>query len=326
VDTPAKALTNPNDPDFAQQWAFNEVPYVAAWSTDATTGAGSTVAVIDTGVMANHPDLGLSPNGPILAGEYFLHSNDGQTAFQGAGGTNDPNGHGTHVSGIIAALTNNGIGISGAAPGVKVLPVQVLCSDGTGWNSDVANGITWAVDHGANVINLSLGANADSALQAAITYANSKNVVVVAAAGNTGQNGNTPVYPAAYSTQLPDVIAVAATTNATPPAHASYSTSGNYIDVAAPGGNACGCGSGGEVLSTWNDGGYRSISGTSMATPYVSAAAALLRAANSTCTPDKVRTRLMNTANTNLNAGSGNFQQQFGAGLVDPNKAATSCP
>jgi serine protease len=324
VDKPVRSLSfsNPTDPSFGQQWSFNEVPYVKAWNTDNTQGAGTTVAVVDTGVQANHPDL----SGQVLSGEYFLHSNNGNTAFSGVGGTTDPDGHGTHVSGTIAALSSNGIGVSGAAPAAQILPVEVLCGNGTGFSSDVASGITWAVDHGAKVVNLSLGGGANSAEQAAVQYADAHNVVVVAAGGNDGQSGNTPSYPAAYSTSQGNVIAVAATTNANPPAHASYSTVASYIDISAPGGLPTSNDASVSVLSTWNDGGYRAIAGTSMATPHVSAAAALLIAA-ANCTDSQVKTRLKATANTTLTPtnGAGPFAQQFGAGIVDPNAAAATC-
>ena len=314
IDKPVRATTN--DPLFIQQWSFANVPFVNAWAADNTRGAGVTVAVVDTGTMANHPDL----SGQVLPGHYFLHSNDGQSTFEGDGGTSDPNGHGTHVGGTIAANDDNGVGISGAAPDAKILPVQVLCGDGNGFTSDVANGITWAVDHGAKVINLSLGGGANSAELSAVQYADSKNVVVVAAGGNDGAGGPAS-YPAAYSTSQGNVIAVAATDNANQ--HPSYGTTGSYLDLAAPGGvpnDGCGSDPAVEVLSTWNDGGYCSIAGTSMATPHVSASAALLIAAtNSSCTDSQVKTRLKATAQ---NLGPTN---QFGQGLVRPDLAGKSC-
>ena len=313
----ASAFAPPTDPFFAQQWSFDEVPYVNAWNTDNTQGAGVTVGVVDTGVTADHEDL----SGSVLTGHYFLHDNSGGNAFEGDGGTTDPNGHGTHVSGTIAAHESNGHGISGAAPGAQILPVQVLCSDGTGLTSDVASGIVWAVDHGAQVINLSLGGGADTSELSAIQYADQHDVVVVAAGGNDGQNANTPSYPAAYSPQQANLIAVAATTNANPPSHPAYGTVARYLDLAAPGGAACGCGSSGDVLSTWNDGGYRAIAGTSMATPHVTAASALLIAA-AHCNDAQVKSRLKATA-TDL--GPAGPDTTFGAGLVDPNKAGASC-
>jgi serine protease len=315
----ASAFSTPTDPSFAQQWSFNEVPYVSAWNTDNTQGAGITVGVVDTGVMADHEDL----SGSVLTGHYFLHDNSGGTAFEGDGGTTDPNGHGTHVSGTIAAHYSNAHGISGAAPGTQILPVQVLCSDGTGLSSDVAGGIVWEVDHGAKVINLSLGGGADASELSAVQYADQNNVVVVAAGGNDGTNGPAS-YPAAYSTSQGNVIAVAATTNANPPGHPSYGTSGShagYLDLSAPGGLASNNDSSVSVLSTWNDGGYRAIAGTSMATPHVSAAAALLIAV-ANCTDSQVKSRLKATA-TDL--GAVGPDSTFGAGLVNPLAAGATC-
>jgi subtilisin family serine protease len=315
IDKPVKAsFTDPNDTYFNEQWSFTAVPYVAAWNTDGERGEGVTVADVDTGVMADHSDL----SGQVLDGYFFLHDNSG-TAFEGAGGTSDQNGHGTHVSGIIAALSNNNDGISGTAPGAKILPVQVLCADGGGFASDVASGIIWAVDNGAQVVNLSLAGGPSIAELSAIQYADSNNVVVVAAGGNDGTNGS-PSYPAAYSTSQDNLIAVAATTNAN--GHPAYGTSGSYLDISAPGGvisgDSCPNNSSVSVLSTWNDGGYCSVAGTSMAAPHVSAAAALLIAA-ANCTSSEVKSRLKGTA---VSLGNANL---FGAGLVDPDAAGTSC-
>ena len=313
VDKPVKATT---DPRFNEQWSFTKVPYVNAWTTDGTTGTGVTVAVVDTGTQRNHPDLG---SNQVLDGHYFLHDNSGAFTFEGAGGTSDPAGHGTHVSGTIAAVKDNNVGISGAAPGARILPVQVLCADGAGFSSDVASGITWAVDNGATVVNLSLGGGASSAELSAVQYADANNVVVVAAGGNDGAGGPAS-YPAAYSTSQSNVIAVAATDDAND--HPSYGTTGNYLDLSAPGGvpvSGCANDPSVEVLSTWNNGDYCSIAGTSMATPHVSAAAALLRAANGLCTDSQVKSRLKGTA-----VSLGN-PTQFGAGLVDPNAAGKFC-
>jgi serine protease len=317
VDRPVKAsFTTPNDTRFGEQWAFSKVPYVNAWNTDNTQGAGVTVAVVDTGVQQSHPDLA----GQVLSGHFFLHDKGGATAFEGSGGTSDPSSHGTHVAGTIAALSNNTTGVSGAAPGVKILPVQVLCGDGGGFSSDVANGIIWAVDNGANVVNLSLGGGPDSAYLSAIDWADSNNVVVVAAGGNDGAGGAAS-YPAAYSGSpwnKPNVIAVAAVTNTTPPGHASYGTLGNYLDLSAPGGENGN--SSAAILSTV-PGGYGTKAGTSMATPHVSAAAALLRAA-ANCSDSQVKSRLIATA---VDLGSLGKDSTFGYGLVEPNAAGKTC-
>jgi subtilisin family serine protease len=201
----------------------------------------------------------------------------------------------------------------------------VLCADGGGFTSDVADGIVWAANPqggNADVINLSLGGSATAGEQAAVEYARDNGVVVVAAGGNDGQTGNAASYPAAYSDEYSNVIAVAATDNANN--HPSYGTTGNYLDVSAPGGiPASGCNATVEILSTWNDGDYCAIAGTSMSTPHVSAAAALLRSANAACTPAQVKARIRNTA-TDL--GALGEDATFGAGIINPLVAGTICP
>ena len=161
-----------NDTYRSKQWALTRFDAETAWKT--STGSGVTVAVIDTGVQAGHADL----SGHILSGRDYVAPGTSAT---------DENGHGTHVAGIITAISNNRRGIAGLAPKTKVLPVRVLDRAGVGDSANVAKGIIWAVDRGAKVINLSLSSSqADSAGRAAVAYAISKNVVVVAAAGNDG--------------------------------------------------------------------------------------------------------------------------------------------
>jgi subtilisin family serine protease len=334
VASPVHATVAGPDPLRIQQWALDQVPYEQAWAKANTKGAGITVGVVDTGSTANHPDL---LPGQVLSGHSFL--NNGTQSSSAV----DDNGHGTHVSGIIAAVNDNATGISGAAPEVKIRPVKVLDSSGNGFNSDVASGITWEVDNGgAQVVNLSLGGPAfDQATCLAVRYAQQHEVVVVAAAGNCGDgsfaaNGcasqDQPSYPGALSQSADgaEPIAVAATDEANPPnakpaGHASYSTVGSYVDISAPGGSGGSCtpASSCNILSTWNDNGYRTSAGTSMATPYVSAAAALLRSAFPSCTAAQVRDRLLATA-TDL--GPSGPDSTFGAGIVDPNTAVVSCP
>ncbi len=215
IDTPVSMAAS-NDPSRSQQYALNNVPFEDAWTAD--NGAGVTVAVIDTGVQSDHPDLG----GQILLGrDYVGNVASGWTAT-------DPNGHGTHVSGILAAVANNAVGITGAAPGIKILPVRVLDDTGSGTMANVAAGIQWAVSQGADVINMSLGGtSSDVLLQTAVNAALNAGVVVVAAAGNN--SNSVPFYPGSYS----GVVAVAALTSANVPA--SYSNFGPQISVAAPG-------------------------------------------------------------------------------------------
>src|SRR5579872_5194813 len=191
-DFVAKVSDIPNDPDFANQWGLSQIFAPQAWNV--THGSSSTlIAIDDTGIDGSHPDL----NGKIVARANFTTDPDV-----------DNNGHGSHVAGIAAGDTNNGIGIAGVGYNTKLLSVKVLDSTGSGYYSWIANGITWSADNGAKVINLSLGGTANSqTLQNAINYAVNKGVVVAAAAGNNGSI--IPFYPADY----PNVVSVAATDN-----------------------------------------------------------------------------------------------------------------
>ncbi len=287
------------DPLEVHQWALDPsiTSFRKAWSTN--TGSAVTVAVVDSGVRKTHEDLA----GAVLAGRDLV---------TGSGdGSNDQNGHGTHVAGIIAARSN-GRGIVGGAPGVKILPVRVLDGSGSGYSSDVAEGIIWATDNGAKVINLSLGGNVPSqATQEAIQYAQAHGALVLAAAGNAGQSGNAALYPAAF----PEPVAVGAINAAKQ--RAPFSNWGSYVDVVAPGDS---------IVSAWStsDTTYAWASGTSMATPYASATAALVFAANPTFSPQQVRTRLERTAD---DLGAAGRDPQFGEGLIDPfNAAKVSTP
>src|SRR5258705_12465 len=150
------------------------------------------VAGVDPGVVGVHEDI----YGSVVSGLDL--ASDAATYDPARNGAVDPAGHGTHVAGIIAAHANNRIGIAGAAPGVKIMPIRVLDASGSGSSSDVAEGIIWAADHGARVINLSLGGGASSGMRIAIQYARTKQAVTFAAAGNSYQSGNQPSYPAAY--------------------------------------------------------------------------------------------------------------------------------
>jgi type VII secretion-associated serine protease mycosin len=285
LDEPVRAMGGA-DPFRTRQWALDATSFERSWPT--TDGSGVVVAVVDSGVQANHEDLA----GRVL---------DGWDAIANrAGGTTDPNGHGTHVSGIIAAVAGNDKGIAGAAPGVRILPVRVLGASGSGYRSDVLEGIIWAADQGADVINLSIGGSGGtSTYQSAISYAVDKGAVVVAAAGNEAQRGNAPSYPAAF----PEAIAVASTTSSG--ARSSFSNYGSYVDIAAPGSG---------VHST-TPSGYESWSGTSMATPYVSAAAALVAARHPHLSPTQIRDLLERSADDLGDPGRDDY---FGAGLVDP--------
>jgi len=283
---PETTLRLQDDPYRDDQWALDRLEAETAWST--TRGADVTVAVIDTGVEGDHPDL----EGALVAGRDFVDPR--------GDGTDDDHGHGTVVAGIVSARTN-GVGTEGLAPEVGVMPLRVVSSNGTALSSDVAEAVLWAADHDADVINLSLGGEQqDPVLDEAISTARQDGALVVAAAGNLRQDGDPTVYPAAS----PDVLAVAATD--VRDRVAPFSSSGDWVDVAAPGVG---------VTAPGHNGTYVSASGTSMASPYVAAAAALLISRAPHLTPDDVEAALVGTA-TDL--GPDGRDRDTGHGLVDP--------
>ncbi|MCH8877491.1 MAG: S8 family serine peptidase, partial [Chloroflexi bacterium] len=245
----------PDDPLFAEQWALPILGAPQVWSELLEDPSTVTVAVIDSGVCADHPDL----EGRIEAGWDFLEDD---------GTPQDEFGHGCAVTGVIAANTDNGIGIAGVAPNAQIMPLRVLNAQGVGTYSNLAAAIVYAADNGAEVINLSLGGpNRSATLEQAVNYAKGQGVILVAAAGNTGQEG--VLYPAAYES----VIAVG---SVEPNLQRSqFSSYGPEIDLLAPGR---------DIWTTASDGGYRVMSGTSFAAVHVSAVASLEIARGATLT------------------------------------------
>lgn len=248
------------DPMREQQWALDTLRLPAAW--DDAKGDDTVIAVVDSGVDLDHPDLK----------DRLVRGYD---VVEGDRSPKDGYGHGTHVAGIAAADTDNGTGIAGGAPSAKIMPVRVLGPDGSGTNADITKGIVWAADNGADVINLSLGEGPlmsnllqGGILNKAIQHARDKGAVVVAAAGNDGA----ATQP--YRVDTPVLVVGASDKNGRP---ADFSNFGAQNAVAAPGV---------DILSTLptytveltrkNDPGYGKLDGTSMAAPYVAAVAALL--------------------------------------------------
>jgi len=292
----AAALTN--DTRFDNQWALNnigqetcntakticttgtfdaDIDAPEAWKY-STGSADIKIAILDTGIDQDHPDL----NDKIVASENFTDSNT----------VDDLYGHGTHVAGIAAAETNNSVGVAGVGYQSRLMNVKVLGDDGSGFYSWIADGITWAANNGASIINMSLGAGRrSSTLEAAVNYAWSKGVVLVAAAGNSANPSKT--YPAYYE----KCIAVAATTNND--VKASFSSYGSWVDVAAPGEN---------IYSTFpnhqfylqteygRSNNYDFGSGTSMSTPHVAGIAALVWALEPELSNQEVRSKIEQTA------------------------------
>ena len=282
-----------------------------AW--DIASGAGATVAVLDTGLNTGGEDTPIC----VLPGIDIAY------------GDNDPSdgdSHGTHVSGTIAQATNNGLGVAGLAHGACILPVKVLDDTGSGGMAEIAEGIYWAVDNGADVINMSLGISArynithDAYVDPALDYAYSHNVTVVAASGNDGNRRNVG-YPAIY----PSVIAVGATDANNKLAR--YSNRGTGLDLMAPGGDTGADANGdgyadGVLQETFSGGswGYYFFQGTSMASPHVAAAAAVLLSAGVATTPDEIESLLKSTA---LDLGSAGVDSSYGAGLIQLYSALT---
>lgn len=300
--------SDPVQPAEVLEWGVDRIDADLAWGT--SRGAGVNVAVIDTGIDKDHEDLVNN----IKGGVNFVAPQNGPPWQRVADPDkwDDDNGHGTHVAGIIAAVDNE-IGVIGTAPEAHLYGVKVLDSSGAGYLSDVIDGIDWSISNGMDVINMSLGCDCDTtALKDAVDAAYAAGVVVVAAAGNSGDGDgltNEVIYPAKYAS----VIAVAATASddSTP----SWSSEGAEVEIAAPGV---------DVRSTWNDGLYKTISGTSMASPHVAGAVALILAttvpaehdadSDGVWDPSEVRSVLAATADDLGTAGHDHF---YGHGLVD---------
>jgi serine protease len=314
----ATEFMTPNDPYYVYQWHMPLINMPAAW--DQSTGTGVVVAVIDCGVA--YETYGGFTQAPDLAGTHFV---PGYDFVNNDSHPNDDCAHGTHVTGTIAQTTNNGLGVTGVAFDCSIMPVKVLDASGNGTYTAIANGITFAADNGAKIINMSLGGpSSSSTLQNAVIYAYNKGVTIVCAAGNAGTSA--PQYPAAY-TQCISVSAVRYNKTYT-----SYTSYGSTIDICAPGGDVTvdqnGDGYVDGVLQQTHDGvnygtfGYYFYEGTSMASPHVAGVAALVIAkAGGTMTPDAVRAALQNTAQ---DLGTPGWDQYYGYGLVDANAALAS--
>ncbi len=324
----ASSVYTPNDPKYTDQWGLAAInfeesrQYVSADDLDDVV-----IAVLDTGVDLGHADFAPSL---LLPGYDFVNSDNNPQ---------DDHGHGTHVAGLAAAVANNGIGIAGVAGGAKILPVKVLNAAGEGTSDDIVDGIDWAVGHGADVINLSLGMGVPSVIvELAVDNAVRNGVIVIAASGNesnhwvTGENGdlditanpvryaNPVAYPAAYANAVAvgaaDWYSALSTNGDEGFIVADFSNTGPELDVVAPGV---------AILSTMLPNTYESLSGTSMATPLVSGLAALVLAGDSSLRADATEERVNRVRSviqeTPLDLGTAGLDSTFGYGLIDLQEA-----
>jgi thermitase len=309
VDRTMRLFATPNDPRYADLYGLNNTGQTGG-SADADidapegwdvagmgtfpAGGGVKVGIVDTGIDQAHEDLAgkTADCGESVAGVVT------------SGSCVDDNGHGTHVAGTIAGVANNGRGVTGVAFNSPLSICKALGGPlGQGTTSDVASCITWEADRGVKVLSMSLGGGPSTTLQNAVRYAASRDVLIVAAAGNDGNA--TLNYPAAYS----EVVSVAATDSRD--VRATFSNANADVEVAAPGVN---------ILSTWNDGGYRVLSGTSMATPHASGVAAVIRTKNPAFTAAQARSKLDASVD---DKGAAGRDAQYGFGRVNLAKAAS---
>lgn len=301
----------PNDPVYAAaQWHYRAISLPRAWAVETGATRRVTVAVIDTGLRFEHPDLG--PN--ALQGWDFVDNDDNPTDVPFVSGNMKGRSHGTHVAGTIAAVTNNGAGVAGVNWAAEILPVRVLDGNGSGSYSRIAEAIIWSVDHGADVINMSLSGNNEPGpvLRSAVQYALARGVAIVAAAGNSANyTGTDPEYPAA----LPGVISVSAVGGNNEPAY--YSNYGPDVAVAAPGGSMFN----NQIISTGYNVAYPNVfdsyllmQGTSMAAPHVTGVVSLLLAARGSMPPAEIAALLRDTSH---DLGDEGRDDVYGSGLVN---------
>lgn len=280
VDALVEPGATVSDPGFPSEWHLPKISAPAAW--DYSVGSGVTIAILDTGVDGTHPDLA-----PRLVGGWNFYDNNSNTS--------DVYGHGTAVAGAAAAAMDNGIGVAGVAGNANIMPVRISDPSGYAYLSTIANGLTWAADHGARVANISYSVASSSTVISAANYFRSKGGVVASSAGNTG---------AAASTLPTSSMLVVAATDSND-LRASFSTYGSFVSIAAPGVS---------IYTTANGGGYRTASGTSFSSPIVAGAAALILSRRPDYSPAQVDAVLKSTA-TDL--GAAGADTYYGAGRLN---------
>ena len=281
LDRRVSAAFVPNDPYLGSQWFSTKINALIAW--DTTRGSGVTIAILDTGVSASHPDLAAN----LVPGWNVFNNNSD---------TSDVHGHGTAVAGSAAAASNNSAGVAGVAGAAKIMPIRIADANAYAYWSTVAEGLTWAADHGARVANISyVGVAGSAAVQSAAQYMKNKGGLVVVCAGNNGIDENMP-----FSTTMIPV-------SATDPSDlkTSWSSFGQFVAVSAPGIN---------IWTTARSGGYEQWWGTSIASPVTAGVVALMMSAKPTLSSGQVESLLYSTA---LDLGAAGRDIYFGYGRVD---------
>ena len=305
--------SNPNDPSLGQQWNFNNANdadidgpegWAKAYGTNAlgqtlfpTTLNGPVIGIVDTGISSSHPDL----SGKVAACANALTS----LGIVSNGNCGDDNGHGTHVSGIAAARTNNATGVAGTAPGSRIAMCKALNAGGLGWQADIDACMNWLTTQGVSVISMSLGGGSSASEQAAVTsiWNGGNGTLMVAAAGNDGDSSTE--FPAGYA----EVVSVASSDRND--AHSSFSNTNADVEVCAPGS---------DVYSTYVTGplnGYSTLSGTSMATPHAGGVVAMIKLLHPTFNAGALRSALDAAVDDKGAAGRDNV---FGFGRLNLSK------
>lgn len=288
LDMAVSPAASVNDPSYSQSWALPKIQAPTAW--DSANGSGVIIAILDTGVDGSHPDL-------------QANMVPGWNVFDNNADTSDVYGHGTAVSGTAAMVGNNSAGSAGVAWGAKIMPIRISDLNGYAYFSTVSQGITWAADNGAKVVNISFsGVSGSATVQSAAQYLRNKGGVVVVSAGNSG---------ALDSTAASDSLLSVAATDSTD-ARASFSTYGNFVDLAAPGVS---------IYAPTRGGGYGNWSGTSFSSPITAATAALMISANSGLAAADIDSILKSTV---ADLGVAGFDPYFGYGRVDAARAVAS--
>jgi subtilisin family serine protease len=288
VDRLLSSSSIPNDPYFGSSWHLTKIGAPAAW--DLSVGTGVTVAILDSGVDGTHPDLAAK----MVPGYNFYDNNSN---------TSDVYGHGTKCAGAAAAIGNNSLGVTGVAMNSRIMPIRVAGTNGWAYWSMVANGITWAANHGARVASISFdGVETSSSIQSAATYMRSKGGLVVAGIGNTGAYDGTA--------NPSSIISVAGTDSNDN--RASWSSYGPAVDIAAPGVG---------IYTTTQGGGYAAVNGTSFSTPITAGVIALMISANPTLSSSQLENFLLSTA---VDLGTPGWDQYYGRGRVDAARAVAA--